>query len=626
MRSLQAADSSTHEGSRFTDRGPFVYVPSARARLRPWLFYVLALTLASVGVFSQLAADPGSLVYAGNDDSSLFIWWIGHAAEVVASALGFGHGGISGDGLLHTEAMNAAAGGVNGAWNTSLLGIALLLTPVTWTAGPIVSYNLLILAIPVLNSVATAILFRRFLTRLPAFVAAAGVGFSSYTIAQLSGHPNLAFAVTPPLVAACVLGFLTLPRASLRSRRRSRRFWLLCAGLGALLGFQFYVSTEVLAGTFLAVLCFLPCLAIARRFPAAAWLNLVRGGLLASALALLLALPLLLTMTGPNAPSGAIRPHGVWNTDLLDPIIPAGPPLLGTGSSPIPRVLPLDTAEIGGYLGIPALLACALIVIGLWRTRFRAVLATASATGILVFVLSLGSPVLLGGRVLLPTGPFALIEAIPVLMNLLPMRLVIHSVIAAFAILGVGLQWALEKRRSRAGQGLLALLAVAAVCVLPAPQTAREVYVPEFHHGGGAEAVPAGSVVKTIPRPLAWAQPHADEAMVWQAVTGFRYRETGGYFIGSSAESPLIYSAPEDALDRMLGDTPLSGGAGLPDPDSAEVRAAVDELRGSGVDYVMFAPESPVVADPGALAEFLDACLGPPTVSDQGVRVYPLAR
>src|SRR5699024_967209 len=129
--------------------------------------------------------------------------WLGHGAQVIADRLGFGHGQTGG--FLFTDSMNALGGVVNGVWNTSLVGIALLLAPLTWVAGPIISYNLLILAIPVVNSLAPAVLFRRFLHRLPAFIAAGGVGFSSYVIAQLGGHPNLAIAITPPLTAVVIL-------------------------------------------------------------------------------------------------------------------------------------------------------------------------------------------------------------------------------------------------------------------------------------------------------------------------------------------------------------------------------------------------------------------------------------
>ena len=611
-----------------------MFVPSFRQRLRPqqlrpWLWYTLLLSVASICVFGQVAADPGAQVVAGNDDSSLFIWWLGHAADILSSALGFGSGTDplgSTDGILYTEAMNALGGGVNGAWNTSLAGLAFILAPVTWVAGPIISYNLLILAIPVLTSLATAVFFTRFLNLVPAFIAAGGVGFSSYVIAQLGGHPNLAFAITPPLVAAIILAFLFDPRP--RKRLFDRRLAGLSIGLGLLLGFQFYVSTEVLAGTFIAVLCLLLALVIFARTNTTgmAWLRLVIGGVIASALALLCALPLLLMMGGPNAPTEAIRPHGVWNTDLLDSIIPAGPTLLGTGSSPIPRMMDIDAAELGAYIGIPALVTALLIVICLrGDSRHRRIVGVASAAGLLVFAFSLGSPILYGGKTVLSNGPFALIEAVPVLNNILPMRLVLHSTIALFAILGVGLQWALDQRKTRMGQGLLVLLVVSAVCVIPAVQTSRDVYVPEFYTESIAEVIPADSIVKTFPRPLAWAEPHADEAMVWQSVSGFHYRETGGYFIGSSPDSAVTYTAPEDALDQVLHDSVFSGTA-LPDPDTDEVRTAIDELRAQGVDYVVLAPDAPLLPGaPGEYEEFLSASLGEPEFDDEGVLVYPLS-
>ena len=636
-----------------------MYGPTTTAgRLRPWLWFALLLSLASFTVFGSVAADPGGVVVAENDDTSLFIWWLGHGAQVIADRLGFGHGQTGG--FLFTESMNALGGGVNGAWNTSLVGIAILLAPLTWVAGPIISYNLLILAIPVVNSLATAVLFRRFLHRLPAFLAAGGVGFSSYVIAQLGGHPNLAIAITPPLTAAAILALLRLggpdrgtedPEAGTgRAERaedgpdrggggagiavppapgpwRSRRVWAIGLGFGLLLGFQFYISTEVLAGTFLAALCFLICLAVFahRSLTVHAWVRLGFGSLIAGALALLCAVPLLVTMAGPNAPEGTIRPHGVWNTDLLDPIVPAAPAWLSSGVSPLPRVMDIDPAELGAYVGLPALLAALVILIGLAaRSRFRLPLRIAAATGLLVFALALGSPILLNGRVLAEAGPFALVEAVPVLNNILPMRLVLHSTIALFAVLGIGLEWCLAHLRHRRARLLTGLLVVSAVCVVPGPQTAHEVTVPDFYTESLAEVIPTGSVVKTLPRPLAWAQPHADEAMVWQAVSDFRYRETGGYFIGSSPNSPVIYSAPEDELDALLHASVFEG-ADMPDPTGPDVLAAIASLRAAGVDYIVLAAEAPLLpGDDGDYEDFLDSAVGEPEFADEGVRVYRL--
>jgi hypothetical protein len=598
--------------------------PTRMQRARPWLWYTLLLSLGSLTIFGTVAADPSGSVVADNDDTSLFIWWLGHGAQVLADVLGFGSGHAGG--LLYTDSMNALGGGVNGAWNTSLVGIALLLAPITWVAGPIISYNLLVLATPVLVSLATAVLYRRFLDRLPAFLAAGGVGFSSYVIAQLGGHPNLAFAVTPPLTAWAILALLGLGRSH-EAKTDGRRIWRIGTVFGLVLGFQFYVSTEVLAGTFLSALCLLVVLALlARRaLTSRSWAALGHASVIAGLIAAICAVPLLITMAGPNAPDGAIRPHSVWNTDLLDPILPAAPAWLSTGVSPLPRIMDIDPAELGAYVGVPALLVALVILIGLSRrSRHRRILRVSATTGILVFALALGSPILLGGRVLVETGPFALVEAVPVLNNILPMRLVLHSTIALFAILGVGLEWALRHRHLVRARILIGLLALAAVSVVPGPQIAREVTVPDFYTDAIAEVVPAGAVVKTFPRPLAWAEPHADEAMVWQSVSGFRYRETGGYFIGSSPDSSVTYTAPEDSLDELLHASVFDGDP-IPDPQSAETTEAIAGLRTSGVDYIVLAPEAPLL--PGGqrgYAQFLDEAVGQPEYADQGVRVYRL--
>src|SRR5699024_12333466 len=122
-------------------------------------------------------------------------------------------------------------------------------------------------------------------------------------------------------------------------------------------------------------------------------------------------------------------------------------------------------------LGIPVGLAA--------PSRLRLPPRIAAATGLLVFALALGSPILLIGRVLAEARPYALVQAVPVLNTILPMRLVLHSTIALFAVLGIGLEWSLAHLRHRRARLLTGLLVVSAVCVVPGPQTAHEVTVPD---------------------------------------------------------------------------------------------------------------------------------------------------
>nr|BFF06232.1 hypothetical protein GCM10023233_12010 [Brevibacterium otitidis] len=552
------------------------------APLKQWGAFVLCVLAWSCIIYWQLLTDLGGSVFAHNDDTSLFIWWFAHAADVSASWLGHGSGEKN---LLLTQLMNHPDG-VNGAWNTSVIGIALPLVPITWLCGPVVAYNLAIMLAAPTSAVAAAVLIRQFTTRGPAFLGGFAYGFSTYVIAQSAGHLNLAVAVTPPLVA---YGLVRIARAvSLRAALR------IGAGLGCLVGWQLYVSSELTAGLAVAGIIF--CLiagavlwprldrqqirAGIRRFAAA-------GGL-AVAVAVLIGLPLILTMaTGPGAPQHTIRPHGVWNNDLLEMVVPGQFTFLGRpDGDPLPRVQGIDPAEIGAYLGFFWLAFAVLVAVLLWRSRRLGALVRITAlSGLAMWLLSLGSPWFFAGRQVLAIGPYRLIESLPVLGNVLPMRLSIYPTLAAAVLLAVGVYAA--GRSLAPGSFLRGMAGVTAAVILIAvssgPVAARPVPVPAFYTSSYAAHIPTGSVVKTMPRPVAWAEQDAAVALVWQAVTGMHYRETGGYFIGSSETSPMLFNSERDALDEVLRQP-------LPSEPAERQRSAADtvaQLRAEGVDFLV---------------------------------------
>lgn len=546
---------------------------------RDWLIYAAVLIAATLVVFSQLVPDMSGRVYALNDDTSLFVWWFAHAADVVAGW--FGQGG-SETNFLYATSMNAPVG-VNGGWNTTVLGLALPMVPVTWLWGPIVAYNLCIMAAPVVSALAASLFIRRFVGRVPAFVGGAAYGFSTYITAQAAGHLNLAFAPFPPLLA--------LGLCALVASRRAKHTITIGLLLGCLIGWQFYMSTELLAGTFLATLSFLLCWAIFSFSTfAPGFRPLLAGGLTAVGVAVLIGLPLILTMaTMPGAPRGAIRPHGVWNNDLLDPVVPGSFTAIGGGAWQIPRVLEIDPSEVGGYFGVVWLIFVVLTVIVAWRSRpLRPLLRVGVASGLLIFALSMGSPWLVDGRPVLTATPFRIVELMPVLRNALPMRLVVHVTLVMALLLALGVHLSLRSpRRWRRMTGVAGALA-AIVMVTPGVVSTRALVIPDFYKGDYAQAIPAGARVKTLPRPIAYAVPRADEAMLWQAVTSMHYKETGGYFIGSTPTQPLIYEAPMDALDRVL----QAHGGGSPAGDDLQLRGALESIAKAGTDFVVISPQA----------------------------------
>ncbi len=567
--------------------------------------------------------DPGSRVYAENDDTSLFIWWFANGADAVASLFGFGS---EASGFLYTAQMNAPDG-VNGAWNTSVLGLAVPLAPITWLWGPVVAYTVAIMCSPVVAALAAAAFLTRFTDHLPAFAGAALYGFSPYLIAQAGGHLNLSFAVLPPLVAAFLWTAATGPSGGpLRARVAALAPWGIL--LGGVIGWQFYMSTELLAGTFLAaVVAVVAVVAVLRRRLVPRLLPALLASLGAVVTALLLAAPLLMTMArAPNAPSGAIRPHGVWNNDLADPVVPTAVTPFGGVAREIPRAMPIDAAEIGGYVSL------AWLVVAAWAAlqhrssaRHGLLVRVLVLTGVGAWLLSMGSPLRAFGTEIPVPGPFRIVEQVPVLMNILPMRLSVHVTLVLSALTAVLLHHAVRRidgsllagrrgaaQRPVAGgsvrQTVGPIVAVLATVLLIAPVGVphRDVTIPRFFTGDAVRSVlPAGAVAKALPTPRAVAEADYAQAMVWQAVSGMHYRETGGYFIGGTDDHDVIYQSLLDPLDQFLRQ---KEGQSVEEFDPRAVEDAVRGVRSGGTDFLLIPEQAPLLGWPAdrlarALAE-----------------------
>lgn len=528
------------------------------------------LIVLSILTYGRMLGDLGHRTFASNDDSSLFIFWFAHAADVVASWFGLGSGELN---PLYTYSMNAPAG-VNGGWNTSVMGVALPMTPVTWIFGPVVAYNLAIMASPVASAVAAAWAARQLVSRVPAFITGGLFGFSTYVIAQSSGHLNLALALLPPLV----VGFVV------RLCEGRGRTWLNAVGLGVAVGWQFYVSNEVLAHTFImAVVFIITLLVVNRSITGPDLLRLVVGGTGAAVIAVLIGIPLLYTMFAmPGAPRDQVRPHGIWYNDLLDIIHPGEFTLIQGSGEPIERVMGIDPAEIGAYLGWLWIAVTLIIVVFLCFGRpVSAYVRTFALTGVATFVLSLGSPIRFDGEEVASLGPFRIVENLPVLENILPIRMSVHTTLMCALLVGIAWQVILSRKKKWELRGAVAVTVMIALSVTSGTVGTRDVIYPEFYDATVKQVIERGSRVKMMPRPRAWAVPHAAVSMVGQAVSDMWFTSVDGYFIGSTATQGLIYDSGQDPIDDLMD------AEQLPQPNDPRVGAAVTDLRNQGVNYVL---------------------------------------
>jgi hypothetical protein len=189
--------------------------------------------LAAVAVTSRLWADPASRTVAGNpNDADLFAWFMRYVATAVA------HGRLP---ALVTAAMNAPQG-ISLMWNTSVLLPGLLLTPVTFLAGPQTALTVLMTAGFAGSAASLFLVLRRWnVSTGAAALAGAVYGFSPALLQAGTGHYNLQFAVLPPLIVH--MGLRLCIRSGRSSPRTVVRDGLV---LGLLVTAQLFTGEELL--------------------------------------------------------------------------------------------------------------------------------------------------------------------------------------------------------------------------------------------------------------------------------------------------------------------------------------------------------------------------------------------
>jgi hypothetical protein len=462
----------------------------------------LAYLLTSVMLFglSVLRSPNQRYVGWGADPSSIvwFLrWWpyaISHGTNPFISHLVW------------------APSGANLAGTTSIPGLALVVSPLTLTLGPIVTYNLLYLLAPALGAW-TAYLLCHHITRsaFPSLVGGYLFGFSSYELSKMLGHLNLAFVFLVPL---CVLLVLLRVEGSLTPAR----FVVLLAGA---LAFQFLISTEVFFTlTLFGIVAFgaaLLLLGKGRRRPLASTGALIGGAYLASAV--VLAPYLFFVLKGlSQAPIYDFYPT-YYSTDLLNFVVPT--PLTrvgweafaGTSGHFIGNI-----GEQGAYLGLPLL---AIVGLFIWRERRTFAARLLPVVLFVVLLATLGPKLHVEGdeKMTLPWRP---LSRLPLARYALPGRFMLY----AFLVLAVMVSlWLASSRTARWAKWTLVPAAI--LFLLPNWRGAffnSPVDLPPFFEDGlYREYLAPGENTIVIP--------YGDRghSMLWQVETGMYFRMAGGY-------------------------------------------------------------------------------------------------
>jgi hypothetical protein len=612
-------------------RWPGMGLVTGRPRLPGWLPAAAVYLIAGVAMWWHVwTGHPTSSMVCACGDPASFAWFMSWPAY----AISHGHS------LFFTSLVHVPVG-MNLLVNTSVLALGVVLAPVTWLFGPVASLNVALTAAPVLSALSAYACLRRALRLrwLASFAGGLLFGFSPFMMRnEAVNHLQVTFLALVPLIFWCCYELAVSQRG---------KWWAWGLALGGLVTAQFFVGLEILTiaaitaglGLSLALLAALTRVGtlsrtgvLGSRLPFA-----VRGFALAGAVAgVLLAYPLWFALAGPGHIKGADWPYPAVN-GLARVVLPLGHSFQ---QAHLPMIGYLGRAgTLGGYLGIPALLALVAAVVAVRRPLAK---LCAVVTPIMVW-LSLGArplPVSDGGEPSWLLLPWRALDHVPVLENVTPANFSVPAiwfVVVACALLldrilpaartaspaagatpdGARTAWAPARTVAAGLVGLV--LVIPWLFSWPLPFSTSTVTPPSWVTHNSTR-LPSSAVVLFYPFPAS----HLDQALVWQAVSGLKYRIVGGRGIvagpGGAADHGLTPGTPEGTMSALTTSYSPHSHLRLPQPPTpATAQAFRNALRTWGVTNIVMTDEG---RKPAYARQWLTDVLGTPPQFENGAWVW----
>jgi hypothetical protein len=571
--------------------------------------YLLAAYLVTWRIWahpSMTSPTDGSYV---KDDVLVDYWFLRYTATAVA------HGHLP---ALITTAVNYPQG-ISTMWNNTLPLPAIVLTPVTLLAGPVVSLTVLLTLGFFGSAAAMFFVLRRWAASTGAAALGGAIfGFGPAMMVAAQDHYQLQFLVLPPLIIHFTL------------RLAARRGSPVTTGvlLGVAMALQIYISEEMLLFTGIAGAALLLLLALCR--PAAIAGNALpaaAGAVIAGVIVLIsCGIALEVQLRGPLTETGTpwqIGKYGNHETDFY-----TAPTTVALNHG-LPRYLQfLRTQHIWplenyAYLGWPILAGLLILTVACWRDlRIR-------VSGLAFAVIELCS---MGGHrqhlfgLPLPASamPWHYIRQLPLFHEAVVNRLSLPAAGLAAAILAFGADHVAAAWRRQEGWRRPAVAAVAAVAlagliapIIPRPvQTATRVPAPAgWRQVLDALHLRAGAPVLVLPL-------NGGLTMSWQATTNEPISIIGEYCIAPNhagiareCQDASVWTLREKTVANYLTrltETPARRG-----PRLTSAAAAIRQWR---ADAIL------CVNGPRPLVAYLVRLLGQPTARRGGVLGWRLVR
>jgi hypothetical protein len=511
------------------------------------LFSVLLFALPVLSRFSS------AYVGSGKADQQLYLWslaWWPHA-------LGEGRNPLVTDQIWAPE-------GIALGWVTSVPGPSLVAAPVTLTAGPVASLNLLMVSAPALAGWGAFLVARRLTGAFwPSLVGGYLFGFSTYQVVQTRGHLNLAQTVMVPLALYLVIRLV---------RGEVGRIPFLLS-LAAVLVAQASISTEILATMTLFGGIAVGGTALwgpeAIRGPVRAAVTWIGGAYLVAGILLSPLLFYVLT----DIPGRPIRDPIQGSVDLLGFVLPRKHTLIGGDLlEPLTRPFVLLAAGDGSYLGIPLLAVSLHFAVANRRRRGWLLPAFMGVTALL----AMGPVLQADGKPTVPL-PWRLATEVPIIQNAAPGRFVLFLWLAASVVVAI---WLAGRPRSWIRWTVVALGAIA---ILPDPRLPHpDVQIPAFFSSGLYRThLEPGEIVLPITR--------KGTEMGWQVAGDMGFRIVTGHVgvIPPASRGPVVHivrrNLPQVLQPGMIEDFLDRHDVGAIVVDRAFADAWEEPLAGLGV-------------------------------------------
>ena len=493
----------------------------ATARLRHAAVLVFYAAV-SFGYFGwELLPHPGRTLLGTTQDPTIFMWsfaWWPHALLSLESP-------------FHTYALYAPQG-INLAWTTSVPGLAIPFAPLTLLFGPALSYNVAAVLLPALAAWTTYLLCLHLTRSLWASLVGGYLfGFSTYMVGQqMEGHLHLTGVFPVPLIALLVL-------RRIEGTIAPRRFML---GIGALVAFQLYVSTEVVLLATAMLVLIVGVTLLLDRGRRAVLMTVVRETLGGYLIAAVLAAPLAAFVIA-GRPSGSFTASRFSGTDVLNLLLPTTANALAGNLFASERAH-FNPSEAALYVGAPTLV---LLGVWLWRGRRVPAIRAVAIALVVAIVLAFGNHLRVNGNKLFEL-PGALGPHLPLVENLhLPRFGMFLALAGAVAVAA----WTARSRgRVFSRPYVVPVLAIAFIVpsVSKADFSTPHKRVAFFSDGGYRSCI-SGETVAVFPFGF------LGDSMVWQSEAGFRFDLAEGYMYPLvGADAPTITRFADDTTVKAL--------------------------------------------------------------------------